>query len=83
LIALYIVVQTGSRNEVEPGKSGYAHLCEHIMFRGSQNYAPQQRDLILKKAEAESNATTNSDRTTYYETFPSRSTRMHTRPWDF
>src|SRR5438094_2889367 len=69
MVALYIVVQAGSRNEVEPGKSGYAHLFEHIMFRGSENYSPEQRDLILKKAGAESNATTNSDRTTYYETF--------------
>src|SRR5207253_9419257 len=69
MIALYIVVQTGSRNEVEPGKSGYAHLFEHVMFRGSENYTPEQRDLILKKAGAESYATTNADRTTYYETF--------------
>ena len=69
MIALYIVVQTGSRNEVESGKSGYAHLFEHIMFRGSENYTPEQRDLVLKKAGAESNATTNADRTTYYETF--------------
>src|SRR5262245_487229 len=69
MVALYIVVQTGSRNEIEPGKSGYAHLFEHIMFRGSENYTPEQRDLILKKAGAESNASTNSDRTTYYETF--------------
>ncbi len=69
MVALYIVVQTGSRNEVEPGKSGYAHLFEHIMFRGSENYTSEQRDLILKKAGAESNASTNSDRTTYYETF--------------
>ena len=36
MVALYIVVQTGSRNEVEPGKSGYAHLFEHLMFRGSE-----------------------------------------------
>src|SRR5262245_46787397 len=69
MVALYIVVQTGSRNEVEPGKSGYAHLFEHVMFRGSENYAPAQRDLILKKAGAESNANTNEDRTTYYEIF--------------
>jgi zinc protease len=69
MVALYIVVQAGSRNEVEAGKSGYAHLFEHIMFRGSENYTPEQRDLILKKAGAESNATTNFDRTTYYETF--------------
>jgi len=69
MVALYIVVQTGSRNEVEPGKSGYAHLFEHLMFRGSELYTPEQRDAILKRAGAESNATTNADRTTYYETF--------------
>ena len=69
MVALYIVVQTGSRNEVEPGKSGYAHLFEHLMFRGSESYTSEQRDAILKRAGAESNATTNSDRTTYYETF--------------
>src|SRR5499427_11130033 len=69
MVSLYIVVQAGSRNEVEPGKSGYAHLFEHIMFRGSEHYTPEQRDLILKKAGADSNASTNSDRTTYYEIF--------------
>jgi zinc protease len=69
MVALYIVVQTGSRNEVEPGKSGYAHLFEHLMFRGSENYTPEQRDLIMKKAGADTNASTNSDRTTYYVVF--------------
>ena len=69
LVALYIVVQTGSRNEVEAGKSGYAHLFEHVMFRGSENYSSEQRDAILKRAGAESNASTTLDRTTYYETF--------------
>ena len=69
MVALYIVVQAGSRNEVEPGKSGYAHLFEHLMFRGSENYTSEQGDSILKRAGAESNASTNADRTTYYETF--------------
>jgi zinc protease len=69
LVALYIVVQAGSRNEVEPGKTGFAHLFEHLMFRGSENYSKEQRDEILKVAGAESNATTNSDRTVYFETF--------------
>src|SRR6478672_10666439 len=49
LIALYIVVRTGSRNEVEPGKSGFAHFFEHMMFRGSENYSSEQRDAILKQ----------------------------------
>ena len=69
MVALYIVVQTGSRNEVEPGKSGYAHLFEHLMFRGSENYTPEQRDLVLKRAGADSNANTTEDRTTYYDVF--------------
>ena len=69
LVALYIVVSTGSRNEVEPGKSGYAHFFEHLMFRGSQNYTPDQRDAILKRAGASSNAYTTDDRTVYHEVF--------------
>ncbi|HKQ73784.1 MAG TPA: pitrilysin family protein [Blastocatellia bacterium] len=69
LVALYIVVNTGSRNEVESGKSGYAHLFEHVMFRGSQNYTPEKRDAILKLAGASSNAYTSDDRTVYHEVF--------------
>ena len=69
LVALYIVVQTGSRNEIEKGKSGYAHLFEHLMFRGSEHYTGQQRDQILKKAGANDNAYTTDDRTVYHEVF--------------
>lgn len=69
LVALYIVVQTGSRNEPEKGKSGYAHLFEHLMFRGSEHYTGQERDEILKKAGADSNAYTTDDRTVYHEVF--------------
>jgi zinc protease len=69
LVALYIVVSTGSRNEIEPGKSGYAHLFEHLMFRGSEHYTGAQRDAILKLAGADSNAYTSDDRTVYHEVF--------------
>jgi len=69
LVATYIVVSTGSRNEIEAGKSGYAHLFEHLMFRGSQNYSAAQRDEILKRAGASSNAYTTDDRTVYHEVF--------------
>jgi zinc protease len=69
LVALYIVVQTGSRNEIEAGKTGFAHFFEHIMFRGSENYTSGQRDAILKRAGAEANAYTSDDRTVYHETF--------------
>lgn len=69
LVALQIIVQTGSRNEVEKGKSGYAHLFEHLMFRGSEHFTGQQRDAILKRAGANDNAYTTDDRTVYHETF--------------
>jgi zinc protease len=69
LVALQIVVQTGSRNEPEKGKSGYAHLFEHLMFRGSEHYDAHQRDEILKKAGANDNAYTTDDRTVYHEVF--------------
>src|SRR5215212_12084517 len=69
VVALYIVVQTGSRNEVEQGKSGYAHLFEHLMFRGSENYTPAQRNEILKRAGASDNASTWDDKTVYYDIF--------------
>jgi zinc protease len=69
LIALYIVVQTGSRNEIEPGKSGYAHFFEHMMFRGSEHFTPEQRDAILKRAGASVNAYTADDRTVYHTLF--------------
>lgn len=69
LVALYIVVQTGSRNEVESGKSGFAHFFEHMMFRGSENYTGDQREAIFKRAGAETNAYTSDDRTVYHATF--------------
>jgi zinc protease len=69
LVALQIVVQTGSRNEPEKGKSGYAHLFEHLMFRGSEHFDAHQRDEILKKAGANDNAYTTDDRTVYHEVF--------------
>jgi zinc protease len=69
LVSLYIVVRTGSRNEVEEGKSGFAHFFEHMMFRGSRNFTPDQRDAIMKKAGAEANAYTTDDRTVYHALF--------------
>lgn len=69
LVALYTVVQAGSRNEVEENKSGYAHFFEHLMFRGSENYPAGAFDRIMKKAGASSNAYTSDDRTVYHETF--------------
>jgi zinc protease len=69
LVSVYIVVQTGSRNEVEAGKTGFAHLFEHMMFRGTDKYPPEKYEEILKRAGAASNADTSNDRTTFHTTF--------------
>lgn len=69
VVALYIVVQAGSRNEVEPGKSGFAHLFEHMMFRGTRQYPPEKYEAVLKSAGASSNAYTTDDHTAYHTTF--------------
>src|SRR4051812_1675539 len=56
IVALYIVVSVGSRNEVEPGKTGFAHFFEHMMFRGTPSFPPEKYEAMLKKAGAASNA---------------------------
>ncbi len=68
VVALYIVVQTGSRNEIEPGKSGFAHFFEHVMFRGTKNTPPDVYEKYLKQMGASSNASTWDDRTIYHTT---------------
>lgn len=69
LVSVFIVVQAGSRNEVEAGKTGFAHLFEHMMFRGTDKYPPEIYNEILKRAGAASNANTSSDRTAFHTTF--------------
>src|SRR5271169_3010096 len=58
IVSLFIVVDTGSRNEVEPGKSGFAHLFEHLMFRGTAEFPPEKYNATLRTAGAASNAFT-------------------------
>jgi zinc protease len=69
LIALYVVVQVGSRNEVEPGRSGFAHLFEHMMFRGTERFPSEKWEEIMQGAGAETNAYTTDDRTVYHAIF--------------
>ena len=47
LIAYFTVVRTGSRDEVEPGRSGFAHFFEHMMFRGTKKYPGPVYDRIV------------------------------------
>jgi len=69
IVTLQIPVATGSRNEVEPGKSGFAHFFEHMMFRGTEKYPADEYLWILKDAGAKQNAYTTDDYTNYYATF--------------
>ena len=66
IVAYYTVVRTGSRNEVEPGFSGYAHFFEHMMFRGTEKYPTDAYTDAVKRLGADSNAFTTDDWTAYH-----------------
>jgi zinc protease len=69
IVTIQIPVQTGSRNEIEPGKTGFAHFFEHMMFRGTEKYPADVYADVLKKAGADQNAYTTDDYTNYHITF--------------
>lgn len=69
-VSYMTVVRTGSRDEVEPGHSGFAHFFEHMMFRGTEKYSGDEYNAVLKRMGADSNADTSDDRTRYYITGP-------------
>jgi len=69
VISMYIVVAAGSRNEVEPGRTGFAHFFEHMMFRGTPDFPPHRYEAVLQETGASSNAYTDDDRTVYHTTF--------------
>ncbi len=69
IVSLYVVVNVGSRNEVEPGRSGFAHLFEHMMFRGTEKNPPDAWQAVMEAAGASTNAYTSDDRTVYHATF--------------
>lgn len=69
IVALYVVVQVGSRNEIESGRSGFAHLFEHMMFRGTKKFPSEKWDEIMQAAGAATNAYTTDDRTVYHAVF--------------
>ncbi len=69
IVAVYIVVGAGSRNEVEPGHTGFAHLFEHLMFKGTEKFPEAKYNDTLKHMGAESNAYTTEDYTCYQTVF--------------
>ncbi len=69
LAAVNLWYDVGARHEAV-GRTGFAHLFEHLMFQGSQNVASGEHFKFLEGVGASLNATTGTDRTNYYETVP-------------
>jgi predicted Zn-dependent peptidase len=67
-IALFLYFKVGSRNEV-PGITGISHLFEHMMFNGSEKYAPKVFDRTIEAGGGYSNGSTTNDYTNYWEEF--------------
>lgn len=70
LVHLDVTYHVGSARELA-GRSGFAHLFEHMMFQGSQHVADEQHFEVVTEAGGTLNGSTNTDRTNYYETVPS------------
>ncbi|MCA1589478.1 MAG: insulinase family protein [Acidobacteria bacterium] len=69
VVAVAVYYDVGSRNEKE-GRTGFAHLFEHMMFQGSENVAKAGHFQHIMKAGGTMNGTTSSERTNYFETLP-------------
>ncbi len=69
IVAVNIWYHVGSKNE-KSGKTGFAHLFEHLMFNGSENYNDDYFKIMEKIGSTDLNGTTNNDRTNYFETVP-------------
>ena len=59
----------GSKNE-RPGRTGFAHFFEHMMFKGSKNVEPESHTSIVASVGGRSNAYTTEDETGFWQTFP-------------
>jgi zinc protease len=70
VVTVNVWYKVGSGDE-QPGRTGFAHLFEHVMFMGSQNVPTGTFDQLLETAGATNNGSTSNDRTNYYETLPS------------
>lgn len=71
LAAYFTVFRVGSRDEVEPGRSGFAHFFEHLTFRGTPRHSGQDWERITKSLGLDTNAFTDDDVTAYWLVGPS------------
>ncbi len=68
-VVVHVWYRVGSKDEV-PGKTGFAHLFEHLMFKGSRDVPDGKFDVLLESVGGWNNGTTNNDRTNYFEQVP-------------
>lgn len=78
IVYVDVTYHVGSGREL-PGRSGFAHFFEHMMFQGSDNVADEEHFKIVTESGGTLNGTTNRDRTNYFETMPSN--QLETALW--
>lgn len=78
IVHVELTYHVGSARET-PGRSGFAHFFEHMMFQGSENVADEEHFKIVNGSGGQMNGTTNRDRTNYFETLPSH--QLETALW--
>jgi zinc protease len=71
IVHLAVWYHVGSKDE-KPGRTGFAHLFEHLMFKGSKNVGPDQHPSIITSIGGQSNAFTDEDTTVFWETVPAQ-----------
>ena len=69
VFSLAVIYNVGSRDE-RTGRTGFAHLFEHMMFKGSEQVGPGEHFTLIFSNGGTMNGTTNKDRTLYFETLP-------------
>jgi predicted Zn-dependent peptidase len=67
--SICVTYNVGSRDE-RPGRTGFAHLFEHMLFQGSENVGKGEHFILIQQNGGSANGTTNADRTNYFETLP-------------
>jgi predicted Zn-dependent peptidase len=75
IVAVNLWYHVGSKDE-KPGKTGFAHLYEHLMFEGSENHKGKYFDPFEKVGATDQNGTTNTDRTNFFENVPTTAIDM-------
>src|SRR5437660_11607050 len=71
IVHLQLWYHVGSKNE-KPGRTGFAHLFEHLMFKGSKNVSPEAHTSMVASVGGQSNAYTTDDETVFWETVPAQ-----------